>query len=339
MKILIVKLSALGDVVQTLPSLTLLKKALPFAQIDWVVDERNAEILQNHPYIYKLIVFSRKILKSPFRIKSFLQELRREKYDCVIDYQGLLKSGLIIGFSRAKYKIGFSNHREGSPFFYNIKLPPYDKDLHAVKRYLDLTKEVLRVLGVYQNLEKEEKIPEVIWSEDILNKKLNFIKRPYIVFVPSARWKTKLWLYSSWEELIKLCKKWGKELDIFITGAPGETKLKTWAESMEKKYLYVYSLAGKLKLKEIVSFIAGAKLVVTVDTGPMHIASALKIPTVALFGPTSPQRTGPWNGKYMVLKADLPCMPCFKKECKDWKCMKEIKASQVHKAMEKLLTE
>jgi len=79
-KILIVKLSALGDVVQTLPSLTLLKKALPFAQIDWVVDERNAEILQNHPYIYKLIVFSRKILKSPFRIKTASNNCSRRPF-------------------------------------------------------------------------------------------------------------------------------------------------------------------------------------------------------------------------------------------------------------------
>jgi len=336
-KILIVKLSALGDVVQTLPSLSLLKKVFPKSKIDWVVDKRNAEILEKHPYINKILVFSNNTFFSLKNFKKFLKDLRSEEYDAVIDYQGLLKSGIIIGLSKAKYKIGFANHREGSPIFYNLKLPPYDKNLHAVKRYILLTKKVIEILGKAKELNYFEEIPEPIFSSEILNKNLKFIQRPYIVFVPSARWETKWWPFSNWERLIELCKDLAKKFDIFITGSLLETELKIWAEDMEKKYPYIYSLVGKLSLKELVTLIKDSNALVSVDTGPMHIASALKKPVIALFGPTSPDRTGPWAGDFKIIKSPLSCSPCFKKECKDLRCMFEIKPEEVKNALKGVL--
>ena len=337
MKLLIIKLSSLGDVVQTLPSLTLLKKYFPSSQIDWIVDERNAEILKDHPYINKLIIFSKDTLFSFQKFFRFLKNLRSEKYDAVIDYQGLFKSGIITGLAKTKYKIGFSNHREGSPFFYNFKLPPYDKNLHAVKRYLILTKKVIEILGKFEYLELFEEIPDPIFSSDILNKNLEFIRKPYIVFIPSARWKTKWWLFSYWERLIELCKEIAENFDIFITGSFSDLELKSWAQEIERKYPYVYSLVGKLSLKELSILIKDSKAVVSVDTGPMHIASAFKKPTIAFFGPTSPERTGPWAGKYKIFKSSLPCSPCFKKKCKNWKCMAKIKPEEVKKALKELI--
>jgi len=336
-KILIVKLSALGDVVQTLPSLSLLKKVFPKSKIDWVVDKRNAEILEKHPYINKILVFSNNTFFSLKNFKKFLKDLRSEEYDAVIDYQGLLKSGIIIGLSKAKYKIGFANHREGSSIFYNLKLPPYDKNLHAVKRYILLTKKVIEILGKAKELNYFEEIPEPIFSSEILNKNLKFIQRPYIVFVPSARWETKWWPFSNWERLIELCKDLAKKFDIFITGSLLETELKIWAEDMEKKYPYIYSLVGKLSLKELVTLIKDSNALVSVDTGPMHIASALKKPVIALFGPTSPDRTGPWAGDFKIIKSPLSCSPCFKKECKDLRCMFEIKPEEVKNALKGVL--
>jgi len=336
-KILIVKLSALGDVVQTLPSLSLLKKVFPESKIDWVVDKRNAEILEKHPYLNKILVFSNNTFFSFKNLKKFLKDLRSEEYDVVIDYQGLLKSGIITGLSKAKYKIGFANHREGSPLFYNLKLPPYDKNLHAVKRYLFLTKKAIEILGKPKDLIYFEEIPEPIFSSEILNKKLKFIKKPYIVFVPSARWETKWWPFSHWEKLIELCKDLAKNFDIFITGSSSEINLKSWAEEMEKKYPYIYSLVGKLSLKELIILIKDSKALVSVDTGPMHIAEALKKPVVALFGPTSPERTGPWAGDFKVIRSSLSCSPCFKKKCKKLKCMFEIKPEEVKNALEELL--
>lgn len=337
MKILIVKLSALGDVVQTLPSLSFLKKYLPDSQIDWVVDKRNAEILENHPYINRLIIFSNDNFFSFKKFKNFLKTLRSEIYDVVIDYQGLLKSGIITGFTKAKYKIGFSNHREGSPFFYNVKLPPYDKDLHAVRRYLYLTKKTIELFKKAEILETFEEIPKAIFSSEIYNINLNFIKKPYLVFIPSARWETKWWLYSYWEKLIELCTDLAHNFEIVVTGSASEIELKFWAENMEKRYFFVKSLVGKLSLKELAVLIKDSKAVVSVDTGPMHIASAFEKPIVALFGPTSEKRTGPWAGNFKVLKSSLSCSPCFKKKCKNWKCMSEIKPEDVKNALEEIL--
>lgn len=337
MKILIVKLSALGDIIQTLPVLSLLKKFFSDSQIDWIVDKRNAEILENNPLLNKIFVFSKDTIFSFKNLKNFLRDLRAEKYDVAIDYQGLLKSGIIMGLIKAKYKIGFSNYREGSPLFYNIKLPPYDKNLHAVERYILLTQKVIEIFEKTKKLEFSKEIPDPIFPSDILNKNLEFIKKPYLVFVPSARWETKWWLFSYWEKLIELCCDLAKDFDIFITGSFSELKLKSWAEDMEKRYPYIYSLVGKLSLKELAILIKNSKAVVSVDTGPMHIASAFEKPTVALFGPTSEKRTGPWAGKFKVLKSPLPCSPCFKKKCRNWKCMSEIKPEEVKEALDELI--
>lgn len=337
MKILIVKLSALGDVVQTLPSLTLLKKSLPYSQIDWVVDERNAEILENHPYIRRLIIFSNKNFFFFSKFVNFLKILRKENYDMVIDYQGLLKSGIIIGLTRAKYKIGFSNSREGSYLFYNIKLPPYDINLHAVKRYLILTKKVIEILKKFEPTDILEEKLEAIFSSEITEKNLPFIKRPYIILTPSARWETKLWPYLHWEKFIELCQDIAQKFDIFITGSLLDKNLTFWVKKIENRYFYVHSLVGKLSLKELAILIKNSSAVVTVDTGPMHIASAFRRPTVALFGPTSPERTGPWGGNFKVLKSSLSCSPCFKKKCKDRKCMDEIRPEEVKKALNEIL--
>ncbi len=337
MRLLIVKLSALGDIIQTLPSLTLIKTNFPDFQIDWVVDERNVEIIENHPYIDRLLIFSKKILFSIRKFKKFLEELRKCEYEAVIDYQGLLKSGIIVRFSKAKYKIGFSNYKEGSTLFYNILLPPYDLNLHATKRYLFLTKEVLKILNINKSFEISSKIPHSVFSKQILETRLNFINRPYIVFIPSARWKTKWWPLSYWEALIDESKKIAKDFDILITGSSSELELKKWAKKMDEKYSYIYSLVGKLSLKELASLIKNSCAIVSVDTGPMHIASAFQKPIVALFGPTSPERTGPWDGKFKIIKSSSFCSPCFKKKCKEWKCMKEIKPEEVKKALYELL--
>ncbi|NPA39375.1 MAG: glycosyltransferase family 9 protein [Thermodesulfobacteria bacterium] len=326
MKILVVKLSALGDVVQTLPSLSLFKKCLPSAEIDWVVDERNAGILKGHPLINKVIVFSKTYLKSFKSVREFLRNLREKSYDFVLDYQGLLKSGIITGFARGKKKVGFKNSRELSWIFYDTKLPPYDPEMHAVKRYLVLTKEVLKMCGV--EVEVGE-IPDVVWQEEFLKPRI--WEGDYIVVVPGARWKTKLWELDYWEEFIKLFKAEFPEIKVVISGSKSEIEIKKWAEYLEKGLKGVKSFVGRVDLKGLVNLLAYSKVVVTVDTGPMHIASALKVPIVALFGPTSERRTGPWSPIQRVITSKVPCRPCFKKECKEKVCMKKIKPKEVFK--------
>jgi heptosyltransferase-1 len=330
--ILIVKLSALGDVVQTLPSLKLIKECLPNEDIFWVIEEAYKDLLYGHSQIVRLFTPPKDYLKSPRELFKLFKEVRSERFDLVIDYQGLLKSGVICGMARAKYKVGFSNHREGSPLFYTHRLSPYDPELHAVLRYLKLTRSALKLLGVSipQEFNNFRDIPrDIILPEE----KVSVLSIPYFVIVPSARWKTKEWLPKNWEDLIEKLLIRFPQHTIYLVGS-GDHKV--WAEEVSKKFPRVFTLFDKLSLKELVYVIRNSEVVITVDTGPMHIASALDKPIVALFGPTASNRTGPWSTIYRVVKVDLPCRPCFKRTCEDMLCMKKITPEMVLNALEEM---
>ncbi|MFN4197271.1 MAG: glycosyltransferase family 9 protein [Caldimicrobium sp.] len=337
MKLLIVKLSALGDVIQTLPALAYLKKVLPSAQIDWVVEERNSQLLQDHPYLSKLILFNKSYLKNIYQLKKFFLELRRDEYTAVIDFQGLLKSALITFFTKKLYSIGFSNSKEGSHFFYKVKFAPYDKELHAVKRYLLLAQKSYFFLLEGKEVQPDE--IDIIRDVPIPEEKPQYFetKKPYFILIPSARWETKLWPLHYWENFINLSKALRKDFNFYFVGGNQEP-FKTFAESLSEKYEGVYSLIGKTNLKELVYLMKRCEIVITVDTGPMHLASLLNKPIIVLFGPTSPQRTGPWSDAYIVLKADLPCQPCFKKNCAITQCMLLLKPETLYNTLQTFLS-
>jgi len=341
-KLLVVKLSALGDVVQTLPSLTLIKKVLPDAEVDWVVDERNADILKGNPLISRLIPFSNAYFKSIKKFKSFVSLLKEKTYDWVLDYQGLLKSGIVTCFAKAHNKAGFKGARELSPIFYDFKVDVSFKKRHAVDRYLLLTKEVLIKLGV--NPEKVrglEGIPECFWDESLVTQPLFYEKykplKDYIVIVPEARWQSKVWPYSYWEEFFSITSCIRSRFEFVVTGSGKDKALVYWASQIEKKFSGVFNLVGKLSLRELVSLLKFSQAIVTVDTGPMHIACALEKKGVAIFGPTSPKLTGPWKGAFVVLSSKLPCSPCFKKRCELKSCLKEVTPYQVLSALNGLI--
>lgn len=344
LRILIVKLSALGDVLQTLPAVKLLKKMLPDSEVHWLVEERNAELLLNHPFLAKVILFNKAYFKNPLSFYQFVRFLRREKYDAVIDFQGLLKSGVLTFFARGTYKMGFANHREGSPLFYNVKFPPYDPELHAVKRYLRLVRLSVnflterKILDEIEPLSKEE-LKEILYGVPLPEKRppLEF-KRPYVVLIAGARWKSKLWPFENWKGLLELSKDLRKTYDFYFLGGPSERELKAFAEAMERSYQGVYSLVGKLNLKEVVWVLKRCETLITVDTGTMHLASLLNKPLIALFGPTSYVRTGPWSQRSIVLYEDLPCRPCFKRICKENLCLKNLSQERVYLALKEVLS-
>ncbi len=336
MRILLVKLSALGDVIQTLPALALLKRELPFAEMDWVVEERNAQLLLHHPYINQLLIFKKSYFTAPEKLFKFIQNLRSKKYTAVIDFQGLLKSALITFFARSKYKIGFSNHREGSPFFYNIKFSPYPPDLHAVKRYLLLAKKSLLFLNTGKEIEPEEEtIPRNIPLPESAPKFFES-KKPFLILIPSARWKSKLWPFEYWEKFLVLSEDLREVLDFYFVGGK-EEELKSFTEEMSRKYKGVISWVGKTSLTELAYLMKRCKAVISVDTGTMHLASLLNKPIIALFGPTSEQRTGPWSEKFLVLKENLPCQPCFKRDCATKSCFYKLKPERVYLALKEFL--
>jgi len=332
--LLLVKLSALGDVVQTLPVLSALKRAYPELEIDWVVEEQNAEILEGHPLIRRLLVFPRRrILRllrsaSGFRtgislFKRFVAELRRETYEVVLDLQGLLKSALVVSLARSGRKVGFANHREGSTLPLTEKLPAYDPELHAVRRYLSAA---VYLGGIAEPVE----FPMADYpSAGELSQSLGLPAPPWLVFVPATRWPTKLWTRAGWQGLARRASGLGYPL-IWIGGAGDR-------EYVDSLAVQGFNLCGRLGLKELAGVLSGAAAVVSVDTGPMHLAAALGRPIVALFGPTAPWRTGPFGNQHRLLRKALPCSPCFRKSCPEPKCLTGFSPEEVFTVLKEIL--
>jgi lipopolysaccharide heptosyltransferase I len=334
MKILFIKLSAIGDVVQTLPALEAIKKTFPDGEIDWVVEEAAAGILEGHPLIRRLLVSRRKtwmdMLKSPrtffegFRNTfRFFRELRSARYDIAIDFQGLFKSGILIGLARADRKIGFDKTREMSSLFLNEKLPPYDIEKHAVERYLDIA----RYLGAKHPspsctlpVERET----AVMKERL--KTLGKDGRKVVVINPVARWTTKLWEEWKFAELADSLVAEKNAVVIFTGGTHDQAVADRILSAMKRR---AENWTGKTGLRELAALAALSDLFITTDTGPMHLAAAAGARVLALFGPTAPWRTGPYGPGHIVVRTGIDCSPCFKRTCDDVRCMRGITVEEV----------
>jgi len=339
MKILIIKLSAIGDVVQTLPALEAIKKTYPDSEITWVVEEAAAGILDGHPLINRLLVSRRKswirMLKNPLtfghgagEIVRFIRELRSIQYDIAVDFQGLLKSGILIGLARAKRKIGFDRTRELSYLFLNERLPAYDIEKHALERYLD----VARYLGAKDpsplcTLPIEH---ELILMRDKI-KAMNPDSKPLVVMNPVARWQTKLWPESSFAGLADRLVREKGAFVIFTGSKDDRVAIERIISMMSGSAI---NWAGETTLKELAALASLAEHFITTDTGPMHLAAAAGAKVVALFGPTAPWRTGPYGRSHTVIRTGIDCSPCFKRDCDDqMKCMTGITVEEVMDAI------
>ncbi|MFO7599376.1 MAG: lipopolysaccharide heptosyltransferase I [Candidatus Desulfacyla sp.] len=343
MNILIVKLSAIGDVVHTLHVLEALRKRFPGARIDWVVEEDSSQVLFGHPALNRVIVLRRKAWqKSLFNrthgrsilreVFAFVDELRRYPYDLVIDLQGLLKSGVVVGLSRGKRKIGMGGSREGARLFLNEGPIPVGYDQHAIDRYL----RVAESIGC-EDAGSGGRIPyaesDKVSVDEILDR--HEIKNgPFVAINPMAKWPTKLWVA---ERFAVLARRMREELgfEIVFTGSMSDRPvIEDMAREMASPPL---NLAGRINLKELAYLYTRCRLMVSTDTGPMHVAAAMGCPVVALFGPTAPWRTGPYGKGHVVVRADVGCSPCFKKRCAHMTCMKEIGVDQVLRAAQEVM--
>jgi len=336
MNILIVKLSAIGDVIHTLPSLAALRKLYPEAHITWVVEEAAADLLKNHPLLNQVIISRRKswlrdwrsgrICKPLREIRAFARELRRRRYDLVIDFQGLLKSALLVFLSDGRRKLGYDSLQELSGLFYNEKIPE-DMKKHAVDRYLDFP----RHLGAKTD-KPEFILPFNSGAEEnirLLLEKHQLEEGKFIIINPVAYWETKLWDNEKFAALADMIRI-NLNSKVVFTGSENVPILQITA----KMSTAAINLGGKTSLSELSCLYKKALLVVTTDSGPMHLAAALNTPVIALFGPTDPARTGPYGVNHTVIRADLPCSPCFLKKCATKKCMQDITPEQVMAVIE-----
>jgi lipopolysaccharide heptosyltransferase I len=323
-KILIVKPSSLGDIVHSLPFLNILRTCYPKAEIHWVIAKGFEGLLEGHPMISKLWIINKDSWTKMHRAKETIDEIRslcgalkKERYDLVVDLQGLLRSGIITSATGAPVRVGFKEAREGSRFFYTHKVAG-GKGIHAVDRYL----KVAEYLGCDTSIIA---FPFPLHQfPAIQSDKLPF--HDYAVIAPGARWRTKRWLPEQFGKLASLLP-----LNSIVVGSKGDMHIADEiVVSSDNKAL---SLAGKTDLQELIEIIKGAKFMISNDSGPMHIAAALGVPVYAIFGPTDPLRTGPYGKGHTIIRGDVSCAPCFKRKCNDMKCMKNISAEKVRRIM------
>ncbi|RJQ24047.1 MAG: lipopolysaccharide heptosyltransferase I [Nitrospiraceae bacterium] len=334
MKLLIIKPSSLGDVIHALPFLKAVKDTFPKARIDWVIGRNFKDILEGNPLIDRLIVFDKDALKKVGRMfhiaKTLCNELKAQRYDVVVDLQGLLRSGVMTLFAKSAMKVGFADAREGSTFFYDKKIR-VSKDMHAVDKCLEIAKAIGAKVNSAEFPLYVDKGPKAK-----VKKLLGGIGE-YIVIVPSARWETKRWPAEKFASLI------GKlSIPAVIVGSKGDGKIAQEIVELKKyRSAEVVDLCGKTDLRELVALIAGARAVVSNDSGPMHIAASFNKPLVAVFGPTDPVKTGPYgwqeNRNFKVLASGVSCRPCRKKKCREFVCMDKISVGEVFEAVKENL--
>ncbi len=339
-KILIIKLSSIGDVVHTLPFVEVLKANYPEITIDWCVDEEISSILSHNPYLNRLIISKRNTWKTymfhPMKwydiIKELfllIKELRELEYDIIIDLQGLLKSALIAGASKGKIKIGLDGAREYGWLFVD-EIVPVDYNQHAIDRYL----QIATYLGCpFLDWKWRLFIPDE--DKEKVNNIISFVNKdnlPIIGINPCARWKTKLWQIDKFSKLARGLIQSGLK-PIFIGGE----KDKKYIDSILAEANGAINMAGIFNLNQLSYFYSRCHAVISVDTGPMHIAVMAGCKVVAIFGPTDPNRTGPYGSNHIIIKSDISCSPCFKKKCDHIKCMNDIDASTVLHSTIKIL--
>ena len=341
--ILIVKLSSIGDVVHALPLLEVLRKNFPFARIDWLVEEESLQIIEGHPAIDQVIVSRKKFWQKKLTritewpglvggVTRFLRKLRSYKYDLVIDLQGLLKSGVLVGICRGKRKIGMVGAREGGWLFVNERSIPVDHDRHAIDRYLQVAEYLGCTLFPWKGnitISETEKI-----RVDKISAHDGTRNRPLVAINPMARWRTKLWEPYYFAEVADRLQH-DLACKVVFTGSKDDRMIiEEIMDLMSKKTM---NLAGRTTLKDLACLYSRCSVLISTDTGPMHIAAAMGCRVVALFGPTAPWRTGPYGQNHMVITGEEECSPCFKKRCEDMRCMKSISPDMVYDKVKNII--
>ncbi len=332
MNILIVKLSAIGDVIHALPVSRALKQTYPECRITWIVEKPAYDLLTNNPDIDELILFEKAKFKSFsgfFQNSAILKkQLKSKKFDVVLDLQGLFKSAALAWMSGASKRLGYCNMRELSGLISKAVCGP-NQTGHVVERYLDVARalgcEVERPEWVITPSKEDKEKGKGILHENGLD-----IQDNYIVVAPGTNWQSKCWPAESYA---KLADEIGQKLGvpIVLVGAPKDKELAlTIQKNTQAK---IYNIIGKTTLKQLAYIMGQSMLFIGGDTGPMHLAVAMDTPVITIFGPTDPVRNGPYGSDNIILKANISCSPCFKKNCPTVECMRQVSPEDVFQAI------
>lgn len=335
-KILIIKLSAIGDVIHALPVAHALKQTYPMSRVTWIVERPAYDLLRNNPCIDEIIVFDKpqyKSLTGALRNGPvFAKMLKSHQFDLAIDLQGLFKSAAVAWLSGAPRRVGYCNMREMSHW---ISKPTcgLNQNGHVVERYLDVVRaldcNVQQAVFPIHITEEEKQQTKAITAQAGLD-----MDQQYLVLAPGTNWSSKCWPTEHYARLIDKLHEDG-HVPVLI-GGPADTKL--GEEILSQSKARPVNLIGGTTLKQLAYIIKKAVVFTGGDTGPMHLAAALNTPVIALFGPTDPARNGPYGANHTVITASVPCVGCWQRVCsKPEHCMKSIEVEKVYRVLKQKL--
>ncbi len=330
-RLLVVKTSSLGDVIHALPVVQAIKESAPHLTLGWVVRRRCADILRGNPHIDHLFVMPNK--PSLAELLALRRELRSARYDITLDMQGLLLSGLVTRLSGAPVRVGWDRNREGNALFLTHPIVP-GKGRHAHE--VDLLYGFADALGVHAP--QAEFTPQPYLAAENAAKAAQWLAglpHPRLALNVGASRAYKRWPVENWTEVALSLVQSGRGV-VFVGDKHDAQSV---AQIIPKMTGSFADLSGKTTLRELASVLAACDLLVSGDSGPMHLAVAAGIPVVALFGATHPARHGPYGPRNTVLHDPVPGLVPGKRptEAEGAACMARITPENVRAAVEAAL--
>ncbi len=329
-RILIVLLGAIGDVTRALPLLTRIRRAYPQAYIAWAVEPAAAPLLDSHPALDEVLLYRR--TEGVFAFFPFLQEIRKRKFDFVLDLQRHTKSGVVSWWSQAPIRLGFhrTNTKEGNWLF----------NTHTIEPIPDFSLKLGQYLQFAQTLQLPD--DEVRFDlrlrpeeEQQVEAQLADTRRPFAVFFLGSRWPSRFWFPHATAAVAQtLIHNYG--VSVVLVGAKNEISFAQ--EIMKTIETGVTNLTGQTSLRDLIGIFSRAQLALGPDSGPMHIAAATGIPVISLWGATSPIRSAPWGSEAFVLQGKTACSPCYVRRCPiERRCMQLITPEHVLETVRRVL--
>ncbi len=343
-RILIIKPSSLGDVTHALPVLHGLRQRYPRAHVAWLIATSCCDLLAGHPQIDELVPFDRRrygqMLRSVSAAReflSFVRQLRARRFDLVIDLQGLFRSGFLAWAAGARTRIGFGRTREFASIFYTHRIPAGDPDEHAVRRYYRVAG-MLGFADVPITFRLHVQAAGRLRADALLREAGLGPDERYAILTPGARWETKIWPAEKMAAVADHLRR-AHGLRIVLAGGPAEAPdCRTVQAALGEP---VANLCGRTRIAELVALIDGSTIMLSNESGPMHVAVALGRPVVGVVGPTNPRRNGPFSANSRIVQAALPCSPCYRKKRSQCPhalaCMANVPPADVIRAADALL--
>ena len=323
MRLLIVKLSSLGDHFHALPAVHALREGLGAEAVDWVTTSGYEGLVRCFSDVDRAIPFPRHTFLRQFR--PFVRYLRSRHYDMVVDLQGLQKSALVARLAYADRRIGPSFHREWSRLHYTDIAGKRNKDRHAVEECLDVARYLDLPVG-------EPSFPVTFPTRSLAE------GHPRIAISAMTRWPSKNWPVERFTEVANLLKQ-ECGATIFLMGGPEDRSVcRTMARGIEGS---VVNLGATCSIPEAGGVLSQMDLLISCDSGPVHMAAATGTPCLVIFGPTNADRTGPYGTGHRILQVDEDCVPCLARTCgrPGHPCMSRITPAQVAAAAAEMLSD